>query len=365
MNKIAASIGLVLIAISIFFFYVVFNSGSIAGAAVTDGSPAANFDAFFLVLLALPIGCGLSFFGFAYHKPLFAAGVSQQVVYKGSPRIATAALALAVIALVLGAAAFAELFSATGTQGSSINSLQTQFNSLSGKVSANLSSVSVTPTQIAYRIDWSNVDPTGQDRFFPNVIVVAQGDVVQILFEHNDTDAHTFTITHSPVTPYGFQINDTFAGMRDFLDNKTFTASCVNASSFAQQSSGLSSNGWSTSYCVSGISLLPTGSGPGHAGNFRIAVNPNPALPLNVSGNPSVIVLPIDNQVHDTYFNASGLPATPPPLGIGGIYGTGAFIATTPGIFEFFCDYHVSNGMFGYLIVLPNAYCNSNPSSCT
>jgi plastocyanin len=39
----------------------------------------------------------------------------------------------------------------------------------------------------------------------------------------------------------------------------------------------------------------------------------------------------------------------------GNITGTGSFVATYPGIFEYFCVYHVALGMFGYLIVLPNA----------
>lgn len=351
MNKISSAIGLVLIAIAVFFFYVTFNGGMIAGAVVTGTSSTANFAAFLLVLIFLPVGCGLAFFGFAYKRPAFAAGVAQQVVYKGSPRLAGAALALAIIALILGAGAFAELFSVTGSQGNSLNSLSTQFTALNGKVSG-LSSVNLAPTQIAYRVDWSNTDPTGQDRFFPNVLIVAQGDVVQIMFEHNDTDAHTFTISNAS-SPYGFQINDTYTGMRNFLNNATFASPCVNGT-FSQETTSLPPSGYSPIYCVSGISLLPTGTGIGHAGNFRIAVNPNPGSPLGVPGNPSVIEFPIDNMVHMVSFNFS---ATPP---VSEIYGDGAFTAAYPGIYEFFCDYHVSNGMFGYIIVLPNSYCNSN-----
>src|SRR5579884_1876596 len=268
MNKVSSAIGLVLIAIAVFFFYVTFNGGMIAGAVVTGTSSTANFAAFLLVLIFLPIGCGLAFFGFAYKRPAFAAGVAQQVVYKGSPRLAGAALA------------------------------------------------------------------------------------VEIMFEHNDTDAHTFTISNAS-SPYGFQINDTYAGMRNFLNNATFAAPCVNGT-FSQETTSLPPSGYSPTYCVSGISLLPTGTGIGHAGNFRIAVNPNPGSPLGVPGNPSVVEFPIDNMVHMVSFNFS---ATPP---VSEIYGDGAFTAAYPGIYEFFCDYHVSNGMFGYIIVLPNAYCNSN-----
>ena len=48
----------------------------------------------------------------------------------------------------------------------------------------------------------------------------------------------------------------------------------------------------------------------------------------------------------------------------GNVTGTGSFVAKYTGIFEYFCIYHVSLGMFGYLIVLPNeAYLASSSSS--
>jgi plastocyanin len=38
----------------------------------------------------------------------------------------------------------------------------------------------------------------------------------------------------------------------------------------------------------------------------------------------------------------------------GNVTGTGSFVAKYPGIFEYFCVYHVALGMYGYLIILPN-----------
>ena len=62
----------------------------------------------------------------------------------------------------------------------------------------------------------------------------------------------------------------------------------------------------------------------------------------------------MDNTAHIVIFNST----------VSEVWGVGSFQATTPGIYEFFCDYLVSNGMFGYLVVLPNPYCTANPSSC-
>jgi plastocyanin len=47
----------------------------------------------------------------------------------------------------------------------------------------------------------------------------------------------------------------------------------------------------------------------------------------------------------------------------GNVSGTGSFVAKYSGIFEYFCIYHVQLGMFGYLIVLPNAAYNTNSTS--
>lgn len=49
----------------------------------------------------------------------------------------------------------------------------------------------------------------------------------------------------------------------------------------------------------------------------------------------------------------------------GNLTGTGSFVAKYAGVFEYFCVYHVQIGMFGYLIVLPNAAYNTSSSTTT
>ncbi|HKT22498.1 MAG TPA: hypothetical protein VJR06_07825, partial [Nitrososphaerales archaeon] len=220
----------------------------------------------------------------------------------------------------------------------------TGISQVSSSLNNALSSLGVKPTTVAVKIDWCNTDPTGQDRFCPNEFVVNQGDTVQLMFIHNDTDAHTFTLDTSP---YFFQINASDTGMRNFLTNLNNAGPCSNSGTFTQESAAISGT-----YCVSGTSLLPVTSPPT---NFRIAQNPTPANPFNSTG-PTVILVPVNNQVIVNYDNETG--------GVVGIWGIGAFQATQPGIYEFFCHYHVSNGMFGYLVVLPNAYCTSNAAAC-
>jgi len=164
---------------------------------------------------------------------------------------------------------------------SEIQTLQSEVNQLSHNnslLSSRISSlveVNQEPQTRNIRIEWSNTENAGQDRFFESTIVVNQGDNVSITFIANDTDAHTFTLE----SPYDFQINGTVPGTLDYLKNETpFTTPATNNS-------------------------------PG----------------VRIYGTP------------------------------GNVTGTGSFIAKYAGIFEYFCIYHVALGMFGYLIVLPNA----------
>lgn len=363
MNRSLASLGSVLVLAAVLLFWSTFSGGSLWGLVITDGNTVANFVAMAFVVVFLPLGSGMAFYGFTSKGNLAAEPQAGRGAYGGGGgSTGKAALAVAVIALVVGAGVYMGMSSSVSDQANQISSLSSELAALQGKPPA--ASINAPPGVIAYRVDWTNTDPTGQDRFFPNVIVVPQGDIVQVLFEHNDTDAHTFTI-YATQTPYGFQINATITGMRDFLDSHLYSKSCMNGT-YAQDTSVLTANGVSTVYCVSGSSLLSASFLASHAAsNFRIAVNPNPAEPLtpdNKSGNPTTELLPVNDVV---VYKGGTLQA------IGGnvnftaeVFGIGAFQATTPGVFEFFCDYHVSNGMFGYLVVVPNAYCTTNPTAC-
>jgi plastocyanin len=257
------------------------------------------------------------------------------------------ALGVAIIAvfIAVGAIAFAYVGASsqvTSLQGQ-VSTLQSQIPGLVAK--SGLASVNATPTTMAFKVDWCNTDNSGQDRFCPPVLIVHQGDVVQLLFVTNDSDAHTFTLVRGG---YNFQLNNTYGapgsngtvgnGMHNFVTNGYFQSSCTTGS-YAQESASVSS-----SMCVSGSNLLPSGA------NYIIPVNSHPA-----SSPAAPETLTVDNSFHVDTQNAS-VQAT---------WSIASFRATIPGIFEYFCYYHVSNGMFGYLIVLPNTYCNNHASACT
>lgn len=329
MNKPLTSVGILLALFGSFLFYGVF-------VGVTPG-----FVAFLLALILVPIGSGVLFFGAAYRRPL----MSQPAAMGGGGGATTgtvwAAIGVAVVAILLAVASLSIAFSAQSAANSASNSAS-QANSGIAAINGTISNSGIKPTTIAFKVDWCNTDNTGEDRFCPNELVVNQGDVVQIMFIHNDTDVHTFTLDTSP---YFFQINDSTTMMHNFINNLSISGNCSNTGTIAQQSAGISGV-----YCVSGNSLLPA------AGNFKIAQNPNPASPGNGSKGIPLIDVKMDNMVHVVVFNFTA--------GASEVWGVGSFQVTQPGIYEFFCHYHVSNGMFGYLIVLPNAYCTATPSAC-
>jgi hypothetical protein len=236
-------------------------------------------------------------------------------------------------------------------------------------VSSQFAEINATPSVVAVKIQWCTQNVL-QDRFCPGTIVVDQGDIVQIFFLENDTAAHTFTMN---TPPYSFQINDSGAGQLDFLNNYSpIAGACSNSATFTQMSAGISGV-----ICVSGTSLLPNSTLFAHAANyFRIAQNPNPGLPFtpnpgqSVAGEPSGVNLtnpgpelyPVNDSAEMLSLSVNGVGVN--ATGVSETQGIGAFWATTPGVYEFFCHYHVSNGMFGYLVVLPNAYCNANATAC-
>ena len=354
MHKGIASLGIILVLIGAVMFYIVFSGGSLAGLVVTGTNSLANFMAFLYVIVALPVGCSLAYAGLAFRAPIYAAGGQAQVSTRGSS-MAGAGLAIGIIALIIGFAAIGVAFSYHPVSGSAVTSLSSQVSSLNSEVSSlktaggsNLATMNQQPSTVAEKIDWCNADNTGQDRYCPANFVVVQGDIVQILFISNDTDIHTFTLDTSP---YSFQINLSATGMHDFLTNGFASGSCLNTGTPAQQTSAISG-----AYCVSGSSLLtPSQLQSNGATDYVVAQNPSPANPL--TNGP--IILSVDNQAHFDNVSSAAINA-----GSTELWGIGAFQASQPGIYEYFCHYHVSNGMFGYMIVLPNTYCNTHASAC-
>ena len=286
-------------------------------------------------LILLPIGSGVLFFGAAYHGSLSAPSMAGGGGSGASSGTVWAAIAVAVVAILIAVASLSVAYNAQ-----SAANANTGISQVSTNLNNALSSLGTKPTTLAYKVDWCNTDNTGQDRFCPNQLVVNQGDVVQIMFIHNDTDAHTFTLDTGY---YNFQINDSMAGMHNFVTNGVIAGSCSNTGSYAQESAAISGV-----YCVSGTALMAATS---PATNFKIAQNGVPSV-----SPPALEDIPINNQVTMINLNTTA--------GSSEVYGVAAFQATQPGIYEFFCHYHVSNGMFGYLVVLPNTYCTSNAAAC-
>jgi len=274
------------------------------------------------------------------------------------------ALAVGVVALFLAVGAIAFAYVGSSTQ---VSALQTEVSSLQSSQTslAGLASVNRAPVVLPVKLAWCT-ETVGQDRFCPNIITVDQGDIVQIFFLSNDTAAHTFTMTGT----YDFQINDSAKGLLDFLQNYSpISGNCSNSGTYAEISAEVSGT-----YCVSGTSLLSNATlTADNAYIFGEAQNPSPGLPFStgcVSGepkgvclkNPGPVPVYLNDQAHMLSLTISGVGVN--ATGVSETQGIGAFQATMPGVYIFFCRYHVSNGMFGYLVVLPNAYCNTNPTVC-
>lgn len=332
MNRPVASLGVLLAMLGVFLFYGVF-------VGLTPG-----FFAMMVALVTVPLGSGLAFYGAAFR----GAYAVEPRAMGGGGRAASgtvwAAIAVAVVAILLAIGSLSIAFSAQASANSASTQAAQANNGLSA-LNGTLANAGIAPTTVAFKVDWCNTDNAVQDRFCPNELIANQGDLVQIMFIHNDTDVHTFTMSGA----YSFQINDSETMMHNFLNNLSLNGPCLNSGTYAQESATTSGV-----YCVSGLSLLPPSSSSA-PDIFRIAQNPTPASPGG-PGGLNLQEVPVDNMVHVVQFNFTAA--------VSEVWGIGAFQVSTPGIYEFFCHYHVSNGMFGYLIVLPNAYCNTHAAAC-
>src|SRR5579859_5146985 len=127
MNRISATLGLILVFVAALLFFITFSGGSLGPFVITGTNPTSNFLAFFFVIIFLPIGAGLAFFGLAYHKQVLgAAGTTRGTTptYASSSGLAKAAIALAIIAIILALGAFVTFFTVpTGASSGSVSSL--------------------------------------------------------------------------------------------------------------------------------------------------------------------------------------------------------------------------------------------------
>ena len=149
-------------------------------------------------------------------------------------------------------------------------------------------------------LDWVSTYDSGQDRFAPEYITIAQGDTVNLRFISNDTDdGHTFTMK----LPTGiFQLNNSVIGQVNVLTQPetTFTTSAANCS--------------------------------------------------DQNGSP------VTCQTTGGCFDSTGAPTACPggPNSTAMLTAKGSFTVTAAGLYRFRCLYHEKFGMFGFLVVLPN-----------
>ena len=220
--------------------------------------------------------------------------MSQSTGSQASSSTGRMALAIGIVALVLGASGLGYAVYLGQSQ------IPSQLSSLA---------VNVKPSDKTIRVEWTTAFDAGQDRFEPQYITVAQGDNVTIMLITNDTgDAHTFTI-----------------GLA--LRNLGTTAQFVLNNSWI----GLQSGQYIT--------------GPEH--NPFFAGKPTGCYDQN---GQSVTC----NTQKAEAGNCDNTAASPPACDLWSIGILGK--VTVPGVYKFFCFYHQKGGMFGYLVVLPNAY---------
>ncbi len=150
------------------------------------------------------------------------------------------ALFAIIVIIVAGVAVLGYNFGSTQANQSLVNSLQSQVSTISNQLKSQGSNLSLVQAKLSslpeenqkpqvrnIKVDWSNTENSGQDRFYVPTITVNQGDTIVITFVSNDTDAHTFTLE----SPYDFQINATVPGTLDYLKNETpFTTNATNNS---------------------------------------------------------------------------------------------------------------------------------------
>lgn len=123
---------------------------------------------------------------------------------------AKSAMAVGIVALVIGAAALGF-------------TVYQSFVSVPNQISS-VPQVNQRPATLNITIEWTTALEAAQDRFFPDFMTIAQGDTVRLTFVTNDTaDGHTFTMSLPTSSPGFFQLNNSFAGQHNFLNDRLFT----------------------------------------------------------------------------------------------------------------------------------------------
>jgi hypothetical protein len=242
-------------------------------------------------------------------------------------------LGIAVLALIVGLVAVSMPFIAPSSQNQQVASLQSQVNELQSEMSS-LSVVDQKPVPRFITMEWEATLPSTQDRWFPQTIVLNQGDTLVLTLEVNDTDgAHTFTII-APTGSGGVgqltQINMSMIGQWMYHPPGEIgpqfgievTGAPVGCDIMGQNVTCNTSTNLPDGSCsMSGCTI---------AGGCSINGGPlGPCTGSWMLNKTQTEIAEIQTQV------------TIGPL-------------TAPGVYRFFCSYHQYIGMIGWLIILPN-----------
>jgi hypothetical protein len=195
--------------------------------------------------------------------------------------------------------------------------------------------VNQMPTTRIIVMEWEATLPSTQDRWFPQSIVINQGDTIYLTLEINDTDgAHTFTML-APTGPGGAlqltQINMSMVGQ--WMYHPPAEAGPQDGIEVAGAPVGCSLMGQNVT-CNETTNLAAgscTSSGCTIAGGCSI--NGGPLGPCTGSWML---------QKNQTEIAEIQTTLTLGPF-------------TAPGVYRFFCFYHQEIGMIGFITVLPNS----------
>jgi hypothetical protein len=227
--------------------------------------------------------------------------------------LAVALVALFVAVSAIGFAYVGASAPVTNLQGQ-VSTLQSEFST----VGASLPGVNQAPQTRNLFVEWEATLPSQQDRWLPQLMVVNQGDTINLYVESNDTDgAHTFTI-EAPTGPGG-----------------ALQLTQLNVSAIGQ---------WKY--------FPPREAGPQFGsmitGPVTGCVTMNQNVTCNTAGGCSISGGPIGPCTGSFLLNSNQTE-------IASIHATVTFgPLTVPGVYRYFCYYHQLIGMVGYLVVLPN-----------
>lgn len=244
-----------------------------------------------------------------------------------APSAGRAALAIGVVALVIGASALGYAVYL------GLSQLPSQLSAITVNVPCSTSQPCADKN---IRIEWETTFNSGQDRFYPNYITVLQGDNLTFTLITNDTsDGHSFNL---PLSIVGLPSSS------QFILNNSWT--------------GLTSGPY-TGYpnkvhpAPNGLDCcLPNGSKYNPQDNFTAS----PTGCQDRTGN--TVTCNTQNTGGTSYrcdayqpINTNNATNTKTC----NLWSTGWLgVVNTPGVYKFFCFYHQTAGMIGYLVVLPN-----------